>query len=367
MGWPYFHSIVVRDAAITSWINITTAPISGDLDGSTLRPPDVVGADGRLGQITNPRADRATLERALGDLAAAEARLAQARRARESRATLVASYAAAFKQQLDIRLADENSTVNYVRERLAVERTEAVRLSTLLAAGSATPTAAEAAAARVAALEGERVVAESTLARTKVRRESAERGLFLLDDGAPSNWDTHLDLLRAEQDFVAATADLATARAVAEAARIVYERQHTAILTAPPGARLWNRFVAPGAAVIAGMPVSAWIDPNVLLVDVPLSDVEAALLRPGARAEVVFEGERRARAGVVVLTRGSAATLDARELAAVTKFRRLNGGQAIVRLEARAADRAVSPVGRTAYVHFPDVNVFTILRARLRW
>jgi multidrug resistance efflux pump len=366
IGWPYFSSIVVRDAAVTTWINTAIAPIDGELDGSALRPADVVGPDGRLAEITNPRADRAPLERALGDLAAAEARLAQIRRAQASRITLGASYAAAFTQQLDIRLAHEIAAIDFIGERLAAARADASRLATLLAAGSVSPAAAEESAARVAALEGERVVAQGALDRTRVRRASADRGLFLLEDGGPSSWDAQLDLLRAEQDTVAAAAELATAQAVAEATRSVFERQRTAILTAPPGARLWNRFVAPGVAVSAGTPVGAWIDPAILLVDVPLSDVEAALLQPGARADVVFEGERYSRPGVVVFTRGSAATVGARELAAVAKGRHAGVAQAIVRLKPRAEDSVRSPVGRAAYVDFPDVSIFSILRARVR-
>jgi len=367
IGWPYFHSIVVRDAAVTTWLNVATAPIGGDLDGAALRPGTAVGPDGFLARIVNPRADRVPLERALGDLAAAEARLAQVRRAQEARTRLGAAYAAAFQQQLAIRLAGENATLRYVGERLAVGRADASRFSSLREAGSASRADAEAATAGVATLEGERVAAEGALARTEVRRASAERGMFLLDDGSPSSWEAQLDALRVDQEFVAATAELATARAVAEATRRVHESQHTAILIAPPGAHVWQRLVAPGAAVNPGTPIGAWIDPDVLLVDVPLADVTAALLRPGARANVVFEGERHSRPGVVVLTRGSAAILDGRELAAVAKGRQPGQGQALVRLEPRAEDRLQSPVGRAAYVDFPDVSLFSIIRARVRW
>jgi multidrug resistance efflux pump len=366
IGWPYFSAIVVRDAAVTTWINPVIAPIDGELDDSALRPGDVVGLDGRVAEIVNPRIDRAPLERALGELAAAEARLAQVRQAQAARIALAANYAAAFKQQLDIRHAHDTEALAFIGERLAAARADAHRLATLRTAGGASSAAAEEAAARLAALEGERVLAQSALDRTIARRASAERGVFLLDDGSPASWDAQLDLLQAERDTVAATAELATARAVAEATRRVFERQQTAALTAPPGARVWNRFVAPGAAVTAGMPVGAWIDPAVLLVDVPLSDVEAALLQPGARANVVLEGERRSRSGVVVFTRGSATTLDARELAAVAKGRRAGVAQAIVRLEPLEADRIRSPVGRAAYVDFPDVSIFSIMRARVR-
>lgn len=367
IGWPYFHAIVVRDAAVTTWLNLATAPIAGDLTFATPDPGSTIGPDGRLAEIVNPRADRTTLERARGELAAAEARLAQRREARSTREALVARYAAAFKQQLDVELAHATSTLRYVNERLAAERTDASRFSALREAGSASTADAEAATARVAFLEGERVTTEGSLARTSLRRESADRGLYLLDDGSTSSWDAHLDLLRAQQELVAAEAECATARRVAEAARETFERQHTARLVAPAGAQLWHRYTAPGATVNAGDPVVAWIDPTVLLVDVPLSDVEAALLHPGARAHVVIEGSRGVRSGVVLFTRGSTSTLGARELAAVAKGRRAGIGQAIVQLEAGPEDRTHSPIGRAAYVDFPDVGIFSIIRARLRW
>jgi hypothetical protein len=29
ISWPYLEAIVVRDAAVTSWVSVTAAPISG--------------------------------------------------------------------------------------------------------------------------------------------------------------------------------------------------------------------------------------------------------------------------------------------------------------------------------------------------
>jgi hypothetical protein len=39
----------------------------------------------------------------------------------------------------------------------------------------------------------------------------------------------------------------------------------------------------------------------------------------------------------------------------------------LIALDAAPADRDTCPVGRAAFVHFPDVNVLDIVRARLRW
>ncbi len=103
-----------------------------------------------------------------------------------------------------------------------------------------------------------------------------------------------------------------------------------------------------------------------MLIDVPVSDVETALLRPGSVAQVVFEGERKVRSGSVILTRGSAGTLGSNDLAALAKGRRAGIGQALVKLTPSGDDIQACAIGRAAYVDFPEVGVFDLLRARLR-
>jgi hypothetical protein len=68
---------------------------------------------------------------------------------------------------------------------------------------------------------------------------------------------------------------------------------------------------SPGGVVQPGTLVASWINCGIMLVDVPMPDVELALLRTGAVANVVIERERQLRHGVVLLTRGAAATIGA--------------------------------------------------------
>src|SRR5262245_24761375 len=70
---PYLRAIVVRDAAITSWIAVTTAPVAG-YTTRALHPGERIGADGRIATIADPRADTTALARAKADLAQAQAR-----------------------------------------------------------------------------------------------------------------------------------------------------------------------------------------------------------------------------------------------------------------------------------------------------
>src|SRR5579863_974206 len=67
IGWPYLASIVVRDAAVTSWVSISAAPIAG-YTTNPLYPGSRVGADGRIATIADEHADTRDLARARAGL-----------------------------------------------------------------------------------------------------------------------------------------------------------------------------------------------------------------------------------------------------------------------------------------------------------
>ena len=103
-----------------------------------------------------------------------------------------------------------------------------------------------------------------------------------------------------------------------------------------------------------------------MLIDVPVSDIEVALLRPGLSAMVVLEGEREAREATIQLTRGSAGTLGPKDLAAVAPGRSIGEGQVLLRLTPTPEDLAKCRVGLSAFVEFPQVDSIDMLRSRLR-
>ena len=115
-----------------------------------------------------------------------------------------------------------------------------------------------------------------------------------------------------------------------------------------------------------GSPIAEWLDCSVMLVDVPVSDIEVALLRPEMAAEVVLEGEQQPRQATILLTRGSAGTLGSDDLAALAKGRSAAKGQVLLRLEPTPEDIATCPIGLSAFVDFPEIDVTDMLRARLR-
>ena len=121
------------------------------------------------------------------------------------------------------------------------------------------------------------------------------------------------------RELAEAEATLANARHVAEVDASALERTSVGAVNAPPDSLIWSVIVGADAAVSIGSPVAEWLDCSVMLVDVPVSDIEVALLRPGMSAKVVLEGEREARQATILLTRGSAGTLGLDDLAAVAR------------------------------------------------
>jgi hypothetical protein len=63
---PYLRSVVVRDAAVTTWIDDVDAPIRGYVDKNPLHAGDRVGADGRIATIENPIEDGTPVARPSG-------------------------------------------------------------------------------------------------------------------------------------------------------------------------------------------------------------------------------------------------------------------------------------------------------------
>jgi multidrug resistance efflux pump len=379
MGGPYLRSVILRDAAVTSWINPTTSPIVGHVGPHPLNPGDRVGADGVIAAIEDPRADRSSLARAEADLERAEQRrqaLKQLVALREStveaRQLLAKNYAEAFRHDLDLRITAGSTSLSLTKQRLGLERQQAARLTQLAANGHGSRSAADAEAQLVVELEKTMTTLQSDFDRSSQRRSAAEQGTFLLDDGTDANVgarsleEARLALNQAKLDLGLAEVDIELARKILAAARQAYDKALSAPVAAPPGALVWSLVTAPGAAVQPGSPVATWVDCSLMMVDAPVSDVELALLPKGAKAVVVLEGESRTRHGTVLLTRGAAATIGQSDLAALAKGRQSGVGQALIKLESSPADIEACPIGHAAYVDFPGIGLIDVVRARLR-
>ena len=234
----------------------------------------------------------------------------------------------------------------------------AERRQTLARQGNASQTDADDALAEVMELERLRAERERMIAHAEERLQAADRDVFLASDGRNPEWAfqsedlVSLELAQATRALADAQAVLAEARASAAATRQAFELISASPIVAPPGSLVRSVLAGAGAAVDVGTPVAEWIDCDVILVDVPASDVEVGLLRKGMAADVVLEGETQVRKGSVLLTRGAASILGSADLAAVAKGGGDGGGQVIVRLEPTAEDvenaRSASRRGSTS-------------------
>ncbi|HZA67602.1 MAG TPA: HlyD family efflux transporter periplasmic adaptor subunit, partial [Geminicoccaceae bacterium] len=381
-GWwlaPYFTSVLFRDAAVTTWVNVATSPIRGNLDGP---PPAVggrVGADRRIALVRNQQADPSDMERSAAEVARAEAEVTELRtylaRLQDLDAkwrTRTADYADTFKRNLETDIEGARRELGYITERLTLERGVAERKQALARRGNTSQTEADDALAEVMELERMRAELEKTIAQAEERRHAADRGVFLQSDGRNPEWAFQsedrglLEIAQTTRALADAEAVLAETRASAAAARQAFELISASPIVAPPGSLIWSVLAGAGAAVDVGTPIAEWIDCDVILVDVPVSDLEVGLLRKGMPAEVLLEGETEVRQGSVLLTRGAASVLGSADLAALAKGHGDDRGQVILSLEPTPEDAKDCPIGVAAWVDFPEIDTIDELRARLR-
>ena len=152
IGGPYLRSIIVRDAAVTTWINIVRAPIDGNLDANPLRPGARVGADGRIASLDNPLADTTPLAQAHAARDAAMARVesrkavvAELDRVVADRKQLAADYADTFRRQLEAKIDGSRQIVAFLSNRVDLERSQADRMALLAKNGAGSRAAWDAA------------------------------------------------------------------------------------------------------------------------------------------------------------------------------------------------------------------------------
>ena len=254
-----------------------------------------------------------------------------------------ASHAAAFKQNLEVTLTSARLELEQVKQRLAIARAALDRTAASCGARQCERGGRRRGAGPVAELELQRVERERNIAELEVRRAAAEKGVFMTGDGTDPDWDDRSrdelrrDIARGVAELAEAEATLANARHVAAIDASALERTSVGAVTAPPGSLIWSVVVGAGAAVNVGSPIAEWLDCSVMLVDVPASDIEVALLRPGMAAEVVLEGEQQPRQGTILLNRGSAGTLGLRRPRGLGEgpLRRPGSGPVAARAHAR--------------------------------
>jgi multidrug resistance efflux pump len=378
IGWPYFASIVVRDAAVTSWSTVAVSPIAGYTE-NLVYPGGRIGVDGRLATIADPHADRRDLAKERAEelrvearVRAQEAQVAVLRDAVAGRSGHAAQFSSAATADAETAAAGAQRDVASLRLRLALAHDEESRIAALQQAGLASKAALDAARGATLELERENNGAETSLRRATGRHGAAMSGVFVGDsvDGntlLQNVADARLRLAQAETALTLLRGERDAERDIVSATQQAYETSRSLDVLVPPRAMVWSLISGPGAPVQAGSGVATWVDCRTMLVDVAIPDVEVALLHPGAPADVIIEGEKGTRRGTVLLTRGAAGVLGTHDLAALAKGRRPGLGEVLVHLTPTASDIEHCDIGHAAYVDFPGVGFFDVMRARLRW
>ncbi len=376
---PYLRSTIVRDAAVTSWTNIATAPIDGTIVFEPIGISSRITDNGLLARIENKHTSREAFDDAALQVALAKVQQDNAQEMldeilslEDDRRLMKSDFAEVFRSLLDTQIGKLKAELQLQKERLEIMKVIAGRKKQLAERGAASKNASDEEALRVNLVELEIKTLQADMAHTIERREAADVGVFIDSEGDDPDWvrgtrmELKLEKKKARMELWEAEIKLKTAQGKLADAEVDYKRRTTSTVTAPAGHLLWRKHAVTGMTVSAGMPVAEWIDCNDLLVDMPVSDAEASLVSAGAQADIILEGEKFARAGKVLLVRGSAATLGRNELAALAKGRREGLAQVVLKLDATEEDFDTCPVGRAAYVDFKGVGILDVLRARLR-
>jgi len=379
MMGPYLQSIIVRDAAVTTWLNRSSSPIDGTVKWMPLPVGRKVGADGVIVQIENEHLSRQPLTEAEIHVDSARDRVEELQNFLEEiksldreRAELKGHYAGTFRAELDVQIASLRREIKVNADRIALMRKIAARKETLASKGLISEISADEEAVRVSSLELELAGLQKSLDQARVRREAADKGVFITLKGEDPAWvrgsrmELKLEKKRARLEVRQAQAELRSAKAALKAAREDFERLSKGTISVPPGSIVWSKPVTRGTTVEQGITVVEWLDCSVLMIDVPVADAEVSLLRPGMEADVILEGETETRRAKVLLTRGSASTLGKKDLAAVAKGRRDGIAQVLLEFSHARDSFDVCPVSRAAYVDFLDIGLIEVIRARLR-
>ena len=339
----------------------------------------MVGADGVIVQIENEHLSRQPLTEAEIHVDLTRDRVEKLQNFLEEiksldreRAELKGHYADTFRAELDVQIASLRREIKVSADRLALMRKTAARKETLASKGLVSEIVADEEAMRVSSLELGLAGLQESLDQARVRREAADKGVFITLEGEDPEWvrgsrmELKLEKKHARLELSQAQAELRSAKATLKAAREDFERLSKATVGAPPGSMVWSEIAVRGTTVERGHSVVSWLDCWVLMIDVPVSDAEVSLIKSGMEADVILEGETETRRAKVLFTRGSASTLGKKDLAAVAKGRRDGVAQVLLEFSDGRDSFEVCPVGRAAYVDFPDIGLIEVIRARLR-
>ena len=371
------YIVLDRDAAVTSWLNVATASIAGTIEGFDTRVGQQVGGTGEVATVVNHSVDRSGVIGAEGRQQRAEARLVQVDQYRDRVARLAkewserrARYADGFRRDLDLEIQDLEERLGLLKERVELADASARRRRSLRASGTASQADEDVATSSHRELQVSLTEMSKALERVRERRRLAEQGVYLQQDGKEPEWswrsidEIDLESARASRAVSDAQEEVNTARSILAEERKNLQALSTVSIRVPPSMTIWSSTINNNAAVKQGDKLFSWIDCRVLLVDVPVTETLAALLQQGMRASVLVDGDPETRSGTVLLTRGASSRIGRSDLASISRGHKSWTAQVVVAID-EAASIQGCPIGRRAFVGFPDIRLIQYLRAYL--
>ena len=192
---PYLRSVIVRDAAVTTWSNVATAPIDGKVEFRSRAADRVVDSAGDILLVRNDTLSRETVtaaetrvERARAQVEELQELLDEIILLDEGRGDLKAQYADVFRAQLDAEIASLERQIGVTSSRLELMRKVAARSEELARRGTGSETTADEARMRVSDLELEIAELQANLDYARVRRGAADHSVFITTAGEDPEW-----------------------------------------------------------------------------------------------------------------------------------------------------------------------------------
>ena len=361
---PYLRSIIVRDAAVTAWARFAIAPIDGVISSDLPKVNTRVGPDGHLFSISNPllfdktaavqaaifKLDMARVRR---DELSAQVKEIEALEANRQR--LKSAYAGAFEAEIKSEVDNYQRQAEVLGERIQILQRLIKRQESLESIEALSEAVLDETKLRVSDLLQQEAEVTASLELARLRQQLAREGVYVSADGNDPGWvresevTLRLEAYELRHRLTEAEVNVKDSKALLDTEQTLLDRLSEAEITAPPGSYIERAHTIPGATVKAGDTILEWANCKDLLVDVPVSDAEVALLSPGMPAEVVLEGERGARDGEIAFLRGSSAIVGRESLVAVADRGTRKSAQAVVRLNEPNLAADTCPIGRAAF------------------
>lgn len=370
------YTMFYRDAVLTTWANVATAPISGTVEALDARPGYRAEQAKAVARIVHATIDRSGVIRAEGAVEQAESRLAELT-AYDARISALTGewqerrkrYADGFRRDLELKVEELGRRVALLQERTAIAAATSHRKATLRLSGNASQADEDAAISSHRELQATLADTVKDLERVQQRRDLAARGIYLQEDGKEPEWswrsmdEIRLEAAKTARALRGAQQDLKTAKEnLAKEQRNLAAASEASIVI-PAGATVWSAAATEGAFAERGDRLFTWIDCSRLLVDAPVTETTAALVKEGASAKVTLEGEHEPLDGIVVMSRAASSRLSKGELISVRTWRE-SAAQILIRLE-NAGALMDCPIGRRAFVRFPGLSIMQFVRAYL--